>query len=198
MTRIVFRPSVRSDGDTIISIMDANIVWFREIGSVQWGLKLFSENPKMAAYWKARAGVGDLLQKGKAQMFVIEITDGPERIATTKKVAGFYIVGKRCPMYVPKTDEPSLYIHNAVVYPAMRGRGIGAAIVNHAKELARKTEATVIRLDTYGGRLGTTAEGSKLINAWVKLGFHKSAQVTRNGGQPNDREPWSQILALYL
>jgi hypothetical protein len=78
--------------------MDANILWFREIGSVQWGLDLFSENPKMAAYWKARAGVGDLLQGGKAQMFIVEITDGPEGAVSTK-VAGFYIIGKKCPAY---------------------------------------------------------------------------------------------------
>jgi GNAT superfamily N-acetyltransferase len=65
---------------------------------------------------------------------------------------------------VPKTDEPSLFIHNAVIYPAMRRRGLGAAIVTHAKKLASKTGSTIIRLDTYGGRLGTFRSSTSLIN----------------------------------
>jgi GNAT superfamily N-acetyltransferase len=56
---------------------------------------------------------------------------------------------------VPDVDEPSLFINNAAIYPDLRGKGLGAAMVAHAKDVASKVGAKIIRLDTYGGNLGT-------------------------------------------
>jgi GNAT superfamily N-acetyltransferase len=55
---------------------------------------------------------------------------------------------------VPDVDEPSLFLNNAAVHPDLRRKGVGTAMVVHAKEIASETEAKVIRLDTYGGTLG--------------------------------------------
>jgi N-acetylglutamate synthase-like GNAT family acetyltransferase len=58
---------------------------------------------------------------------------------------------------VPNVEEPSLFINQAAIHPDMRHKGIGSVIVAHAKDLASKLNARVIRLDAYGGTLGMHA-----------------------------------------
>lgn len=174
MSNMHVRPSTNSDGEVILSIMDANVLWFRTIGSTQWGPKLFSEDETMSAHWKGRSGAGDILDSGTTQTFVVEVDEWEEG-KQGKRVAGFYVVGKRWPKYgeckngtggrltkmvlVPDVDEPSLFINTAAIHPDMRGKGLGAAIVAHVKEIASKLDppAGIVRLDTYGGRLGRNA-----------------------------------------
>jgi hypothetical protein len=98
MPETIIRPSVKSDGEAILSIMDANVLWFRTIGSTQWGPGLFSEDVTMATYWKDRAGFGDVLGDGKAQTFVVEVDDWEDG-ARGRRVGGFYMIGKRWPKY---------------------------------------------------------------------------------------------------
>jgi hypothetical protein len=94
MLHTLVRPSTPIDGDEILFIMDANVVWFHSIGSTQWGPELFSEDQGQADYWKGVAGSGDLLRNGTTQTFVVECRDGDQR-----RVGGFYIIGKRWPKY---------------------------------------------------------------------------------------------------
>jgi GNAT superfamily N-acetyltransferase len=57
-------------------------------------------------------------------------------------------------LVVPDVDEPSVFIGNAAIHPKLRGKGLGAAMIADAKTIASKVGVTLIRLDTYGGKLG--------------------------------------------
>src|SRR5215470_11152790 len=97
---LFIRPSTISDGEAILSIMDANVLWFRTIGSRQWGPELFSENPTMSAYWKRLGGSGDLLSAGTTQTFIAEVDDWElEGGKEGRRVGGFYVMGKKWPKY---------------------------------------------------------------------------------------------------
>jgi hypothetical protein len=98
MANITVRASTETDGEIILSIMDANVLWFRTIGSTQWGPELFSESTNMAAYWRGLAGSGDLLGEGTKQTFVVEV-DEWEDGNVGRRVGGFYVIGKRWPRY---------------------------------------------------------------------------------------------------
>jgi hypothetical protein len=171
MSNITVRPSTKSDGETILAIMDANALWFRTIGTNQMDGELYSESEFMAEYFKGLGGVGDLLGEKGTQTFVAEIDDWEEG-KTGRRVGAFYTMGWTWPKYgehrsvdrktnnmvrscaVPDVEEPSLFLNNAAVHPDLRNKGMGAAMVAHAKEIASKTDAKLIRLDTYGGTLG--------------------------------------------
>ena len=67
--------------------------------------------------------------------------------------------------YVPPTDEPEVYVRLLVTSRDHGGLGIGTALLDEARSLARSTGISLLRVDCYGG------DDRSLVRFYEKAGF---------------------------
>ncbi|EWM64588.1 LOW QUALITY PROTEIN: GCN5-related N-acetyltransferase, partial [Micromonospora sp. M42] len=119
---LTIRPGGPGDAPTLLRLLDSATAWLTELGRTdQWGAEPASIDPRRIAQaeeWAAGDG-----------LYLAEID------AT---VAGALVVGAAT-NYVPPATEPELYVNLLVTDRAYAGRGVGAALLAYAAELARET-----------------------------------------------------------
>ncbi|NUT36734.1 MAG: GNAT family N-acetyltransferase [Hamadaea sp.] len=150
--------------------MDRATQWLVSIGRTdQWGDEPHSTNPKRVAQFEgfARGGGLWIAEAGGA-------------------VVGVLSVGDALP-YVPPAEEPELYVQLLIADRSSPVRGVGAALLEHARTLAVARGVRLLRLDCFAGGDGA------LVRYYEKQGFTRTQ--TFSVALP-DREWPGQILVF--
>jgi GNAT superfamily N-acetyltransferase len=148
-----------ADAPALLALFDDAVAWLAARGQTgQWGSEPFSARP--AAVMRAEgwaSGGGLWLAKGPGG-----------------EPAGAIVLGEAHD-YVPPATTPELYVMVLLTASAWRGRGVGARLIAHADELARRQGARQLRVDCWDGvpelpaayeRLGFTRTGSFQVDGW--------------------------------
>jgi GNAT superfamily N-acetyltransferase len=144
-----------ADLDTVLALMDEAVAWLAAQGRTdQWGSEPFSTNPKTTAFIKKLVDEGDL--------FIAE-RDG--------ETAGALIVNEAPMPYVPTVEERELYVRLLVASRRYKGAGIGAELVEFAREEARKRGIELLRVDCYSG------PDEKLVRFYESAGFTRTQRI---------------------
>jgi GNAT superfamily N-acetyltransferase len=153
------RPGDEADGPAVIAMFDEAVAWLVERGQTgQWGATPFSERPGIRQrVYGFRAGGG---------LHIAEVRGEP---------VGVLVVGP-APAYAPAAPLPELYIILLISSRRLIGRGIGAALVNQAIEIAYERKAEVLRVDCW-------AHAPGLVRWYEKQGFTRSSRFELNGWQ---------------
>jgi GNAT superfamily N-acetyltransferase len=148
-----------ADGPAVIAMFDEAVAWLVERGQTgQWGATPFSERPGIRErVYGFRAGGG---------LLIAEVRREP---------VGVLVVGP-APAYAPSAPLPELYIILLISSRRLIGRGIGAALVNKAIEIAYERKAEVLRVDCW-------AHAPGLVRWYEKQGFTRSSRFELNGWQ---------------
>ncbi len=151
----------------MLSLFDEAVTWMVARGQGgQWGTRPFSRSPRKIAR------VGGLIDSGGLRV--------AERVG--EPVAAL-VVGI-APLYVPPPDQPELYINLLISSRRHAGRGIGAALVQHAVAEARERDVRQVRVDCWAG-------ASTLVRWYCDQGFEPTGTFDVNG--------WpGQIFAMPL
>jgi len=147
------------DVDTVLALLDGATAWLVGLGRTgQWGTEPHSTNPRRVAQ------VTEWAEGGRLHLAHL---DG--------QVAGALAVGEAMP-WVPPATEPELYVNLLVTNRALAGRGVGARLLGHARDMARERGAHLLRVDCYGGgdralvryyeRQGFTATEPFAVGEW--------------------------------
>ena len=134
-------------------MLDGAVRWLVARGRRgQWGDQTFSDQPE----WVARVGrwaAGDGLWIG-------------ERGGVP---AGAMVLGA-APPHVPAVSEPEVYVQLLVTGREHAGRGVGRALLDHARAQAAASGARLLRVDCWAG-----GDGS-LVRYYQAAGFTATAQ----------------------
>ncbi|MFD4636778.1 GNAT family N-acetyltransferase [Lentzea sp. NPDC058436] len=154
------------DVPAIMRMLDDAQDWLASQGRTgQWGTDHWSGVPASVARFTALATTGTVwLARADG--------DGGE-------VAGVVITSTTAAEYVPAADEPEHYISLLVIARAFAGRGVGAALLDHALAQARAAGVGLVRVDCYDG------DDHRLVAYYEKQGFTSIGTFTaRNGTWP--------------
>jgi GNAT superfamily N-acetyltransferase len=147
-----------SDGPAVIAMFDEAIAWLVERGQTgQWGATPFSERPGI------RERVYGFRVGG---LHIAELKGEP---------VGVLVVGP-APAYAPAAPVPELYIILLISSRRLTGRGIGAALLGKAIEIAYERKAEILRVDCW-------AHAPGLVRWYEKQGFTRSSRFELNGWQ---------------
>jgi GNAT superfamily N-acetyltransferase len=161
-----------SDAGAVLGMLDGAVAWLTALGRTgQWGTTPFSAIPArvaMIAEFTAEPG----------RLFVADLDGQP---------AGALAVGA-APEHIPPVCEPELYVNLLVTDRAYAGRGVGAALTAHARDLTLARGLGLLRVDCYAG------DDRALVRRYVALGFTPTDGFTvERPGMP----PWpGQVLAM--
>lgn len=147
--------------DTVLGLLDRATEWLVALGRTdQWGTEPHSTNPKR---------VGQIREFADDDGLWVAEADG--------KVVGALAVGAAQP-FVPPAAEPELYVRLLVTDRAAKGSGIGTALLDHARSLARGLGVDLLRVDCFAGGDGA------LVRYYEKQGFTRAEEFTvpANGG----------------
>jgi GNAT superfamily N-acetyltransferase len=151
-------PGSAHDGSALLALFDDAVAWLTARGQPgQWGTEPFSARPE-------RVNRAEGWARGGGLWFA---TAGAER-------AGAVVLGE-APDHVPPPDRPELYVEVLLTAAAWRGRGVGALLIAHAREVAAARRAEQLRVDCWAGvpelprqyeRLGFRRAGEFRVGAW--------------------------------
>lgn len=152
-------PTIRSGGrddiPAVLGLLDLATEWLVANGRAeQWGTEPHSTNRRRVEQVTAFADSGGL--------WMAELDGRP---------AGAMAVGNAMP-YVPQVDEPELYVQLLVTDRAAAGRGLGGALLEHARSLARERGVSLVRVDCFAGGDGA------LVRYYESQGFSRSEPFT--------------------
>ncbi|WP_433166946.1 GNAT family N-acetyltransferase [Kribbella sp. CA-247076] len=159
---IRFRQAGHSAVPDVLALLDGATAWLVARGrSDQWGTEPHSANPRRIEQITGFADDGGLW---------LAEDDG--------RVVGALAVGTAMP-YVPPATEPELYVRLLVTDRASSGQGIGAALLDHARSLARAAGVGMLRVDCFAGGDGA------LIRYYEQQGFTRDVAfaVPVNGSE---------------
>ena len=153
------RPGDEADGPAVIAMFDEAVAWLVERGQTgQWGATPFSERPGIRErVYGFRVGGG---------LHIAEVKGEP---------VGVLVVGP-APTYAPAAPVPELYIILLISSRQLTGRGIGAALLGKAIEIAYERKAEILRVDCW-------AHAPGLVRWYEKQGFTRSSRFELNGWQ---------------
>ncbi len=122
------------DETLVLGLLDDAVAWLGSRGITdQWGTVPFSAIPARvaeAARWAASGGL-------------VLATAGDE-------LCGALVLGD-APTYAPATDRPEVYVVLLVAGRAPAARGVGTALLEHAREVAQDRGVDRVRLDCFAG-----------------------------------------------
>jgi GNAT superfamily N-acetyltransferase len=151
------RPGGPGDIAAVLALGDEAVEWLNARGNTQqWGTAPWTGNAKREAYLSDQARVSG--------MRIAEDQDGP--------VLGAMVITEVAQAYVPPAAEPELYVNLLLVSRRHRGQGIGAALIEHAKQEAAGRGLGLIRVDCWAG------EDGSLVRAYEKYGFSPIQEFT--------------------
>ncbi|WP_067967666.1 GNAT family N-acetyltransferase [Nocardiopsis trehalosi] len=144
------------DGGAVLDMFDGAVAWLTARGrSAQWGSRPWSEMPERVARVQEIAAGGGLW---------IAEADGGEP-------AGALSVVDRPKYHVAPAEEPELYIDLLITARAHTGRGVGARLLDFARERARQRGVGLLRVDCWSGGDGA------LIRYYTGQGFTPTHRV---------------------
>ncbi|MFI6574594.1 GNAT family N-acetyltransferase [Nocardiopsis sp. NPDC050513] len=145
------RPGDPADAPAVLDMLDAAVVWMNERGNTeQWGTTPFSRKP---------GGVE------RVERYTAELTP---YIAELDGVPAGALVLHSAPstrMPIAPADEPERYVRLLVSDRRHAGRGVGAALLAHAAEEARRAGVALLRVDCWAGG------GGELVAFYRRQGF---------------------------
>ncbi|GAB4052553.1 GNAT family N-acetyltransferase [Catellatospora paridis] len=172
LTPPAIRPGGIDDVAIVLTLMDRATEWLVSIGRAdQWGTEPHSTNPKRIAQIEGFARSGGL--------WIAEVGGTP---------VGALSVGDALP-YVAPADEPELYVQLLISDRSSPVRGVGAALLAHARGLAVQQGVALLRLDCFAG-----GEGA-LVRYYERQGFTRGQAFSV--AQP-DRDWPGRILTFRL
>lgn len=150
------RPGGPADAPATLGMLDAAVAWMNDRGNTeQWGTTPYSRKDGGAAR------VDRYLTENAP--FVAELDGTPVGTLVLDS-------GPSPQMPVAPAEEPELYVRLLVSDRRYAGLGVGAALLAHAVEEARRTGVHLLRVDCWAGG------GGELV-----------AYYQRNGFTPTDR-----------
>lgn len=157
---LIVRRGEAAEIPEVAALYDAAVAWLVEIGSSgQWGTEPLSARPgRMATYrtWVA-----------ERRLWVAEAGDDA--------IVGAIALGTP-PPYVEAVAEPELYVMSFVTDRSRSGRGIGRALLEHARTQARELGVGLFRVDCWGGGDGA------LVHYYERAGFTRTLTFSVLGG----------------
>jgi GNAT superfamily N-acetyltransferase len=161
-----------ADVPAVLGLMDGAVAWLTARGRTgQWGTETQSTSPRRITTFMAWADAG--------QLWVAEL-DGA--------IVGGLALGA-APEHVPPATEPERYVNLLITDRAHAGHGIGRALLDHARTLARADGVGLLRVDCYGG------DDRALVRYYERAGFTATEPFTVE----SLRGPWpGQVLEERL
>ncbi|GIH10474.1 GCN5 family N-acetyltransferase [Rhizocola hellebori] len=131
-----------------LALLDRAAEWLVERGRTgQWGTEKQSTSPRRLAQAQPWADSGGF--------YLAWNDDVP---------VGALVVGQ-APAHIPPAGEPELYVNLLVTDRRHAGEGVGAAMLDYARDLARAQGVRLLRLDCYAG------DDRALVAYYEKQGF---------------------------
>jgi GNAT superfamily N-acetyltransferase len=151
------RPGGPGDIAAVLALGDEAVTWLNARGNTQqWGTAPWTGNDKREAKIADQA-------RGRG-MRIAEDQGG--------LVLGAMVITEIAPAYVPPAAERELYVNLLLVSRRHRGQGIGAALIEHARQEAAARGIGLIRVDCWAGQDGS------LVRAYEKYGFSRVQEFT--------------------
>lgn len=148
---IRIRPGSLADAPVILEMLDSAVVWMNNRGNTeQWGTTPYSRRPD---------GVG------RVERYTTE--NSPYIAALDGTPVGVLVLGSGPSPQMPiaPADEPERYVRLLVSDRRYAGRGIGAALLEHAAEETRRAGVKLLRVDCWAGG------GGGLVAFYQRNGF---------------------------
>nr|WP_189212518.1 GNAT family N-acetyltransferase [Actinokineospora fastidiosa] len=141
-----------ADAPTVLGFLDEAVAWMVERGQTgQWGTQPWSEQPKRVER------ITKLVENG---LWIAELDGEP---------AGAMVVAAEPDEWIPRVDEPELYVRLLVTSRRFAGRKVGSGLLDFAKESSR---GKLLRVDCWAGNNG------RLVDYYVSQGFTPSVTFT--------------------
>lgn len=175
------------DVAAVLGLLDKAASWLVAQGRTgQWGSGKQSTDPRRIATVRGWAESGGLYL---AWLDGEDRADGENRRDRADgEAVGALAVGE-APAYAGPATEPELYVNLLVTDRDHAGKGIGAALLEHARELAEAAGKHLLRLDCYAG------DDRALVRYYESQGYTATESLTLD----TPRGPWpGQILVRYL
>ncbi|MFG3055962.1 GNAT family N-acetyltransferase [Kitasatospora sp. NPDC048239] len=168
MQGIQIRPGGLADAQAVLDMLDSAVVWMNGRGNTgQWGTTPYSQKP---------GGVA------RVERYLTENAPHIAELDGTPVGALVLDSGPSPQLPIAPAGEPERYVRLLISDRQQAGRGIGAALLEHAVEETRRAGVELLRVDCWAGG------GGELV-----------AFYERNGFTPTDRflsEDWpGQVLA---
>lgn len=156
-------PVIRSGGiedlPVVLRMLDGAVVWLAAQGRVgQWGDQPWSRTPRALDRAKVLLGGGGV--------WLAEVAGEP---------AGCVVITQRPPHFVRPAGEPEMYVQLLVTDRAFAGKGVGTALLDHARAEARAAGLGLLRVDCYAG------EDGKLVRYYEGAGFTRTERFVVDG-----------------
>jgi GNAT superfamily N-acetyltransferase len=149
------RAGAADDVGAVLGMLDSAVRWLVERGRVgQWGTEPASTQARrIDAVTRYAAGGG----------LYLAYLDGVP--------AGALAVGT-APAHIPTVTEPELYVNLLVTDRSFAGRGVGTALLDHARALAVARGLGLLRVDCYAG------DDRALVRDYESVGFTATEPFT--------------------
>lgn len=135
-------------------MLDSAVTWMNERGNTeQWG----------TAPWSRRPGGVARIERYTTEMapFIAELDGTPAGVLVLDS-------GPSSEMPIAPAGEPEQYVRLLVSHRRFAGLGIGAALLVHAAEEARRTGVELLRVDCWAGG------GGELVRFYERNGFTRT------------------------
>lgn len=151
------RPGGPDDIAAVLALGDESVKWMNARGNTQqWGTAPWTGNPRREEVLVEQAH-GDGMRIAEDQDAV---------------VLGVMVISETPQPYVPAAAERELYLSLLLVSRRHSGQGIGAALIERAKQEAAERGIGLIRVDCWAG------EDGSLVRAYEKYGFSRVQEFT--------------------
>jgi ribosomal protein S18 acetylase RimI-like enzyme len=162
---VTIRTGRDGDAELLFGLFDGAVAWLVSRGQTgQWGSEPFSATPR-----------------GVARITDMAAGDGLRVAEINGRGVGAIVTGS-APDYVPPARETELYVLALISSRAHAGKGIGARLIDHARQDARRMGCQQLRVDCWAG-------SPALIGFYESVGFTKVGTFEVGG--------WSgQVLSM--
>jgi GNAT superfamily N-acetyltransferase len=148
-----------ADADCLLAMFDDAVAWLSGRGQGgQWGTQPWSQQPILTARVRQLAA--------EEELWLARIDHDP---------AGALILTEHSPAYVPPASEPELYVLLMITVRRHAGRGVGTALLAHARAQARQRDAGLLRVDCWAGAAG------RLTGYYASQGFAPTVSFNLDG-----------------
>jgi GNAT superfamily N-acetyltransferase len=145
-----------ADMPALVAMFDEAVAWMVARGNTeQWGSEPLSSQPHKVDAVRKKIERGDL--------WIAEPDGEP---------VGALITRDAPPDYVEPAAEPELYVDLLLTSRRHAGRGIGARLLSHARELALRQAVPLMRVDCHRG------PDESLIRYYERNGFVRAGTFT--------------------
>ncbi|MFL1376097.1 MULTISPECIES: GNAT family N-acetyltransferase [unclassified Nocardiopsis] len=143
------RPGGLDDLPTVLGMLDSAVTWLVSHGRTgQWGTEPWSSRPASVQR------IGEML--ADAEPWILEVDGEP---------AGTLVLDSKPGTGVAPVDEPEVFVRLLVTDRRFAGRGVGAALLEHATEETRRRNVDLLRVDCFAGNEG------RLVAYYTGQGF---------------------------